>query len=65
MTCLTYWWISLVLGEFSIHDVYKIKESAGKAEIVEYGNWDIDNGISVKETNIWKRRSNLNGHQIK
>ena len=45
--------------------MYKIEKSSRKVELVKYGNWNIDDGVSVQETNIWKRRSNLKGHQIR
>ena len=49
-----------------IHDVYKIDDKYPDVEVVYYGQWSLANGsINVPEHNIWKRRSNLKGHQFK
>jgi hypothetical protein len=52
-------------GKFKIFDEYKLHEHADKLMIVEYGEWDPNEGMTVYEEDIWKRRSNLKGHQIR
>ena len=48
-----------------IRDVYKINETSNMVDMVEYGTWNSSTGMSVKEKNIWKRRSNLKGYTFR
>ena len=49
-----------------IHDIYKIDESLTDVELIYYGKWNPTNStITLPETNIWKRRSNLKGHRLR
>ena len=48
----------------SISEVYKIDKRSNHLEINYYGKWRTDQSVTVKEPNIWKRRSNLKGTKI-
>ena len=48
----------------SIKEVYKIDKRSNNLEINDYGKWRTDQNITINETNIWKRRSNLKGTKI-
>ena len=50
---------------YTIQDVYKMSPTSEDVVTLKYGSWDLQNGISVSERIIWKRRSNFNGFQIK
>ena len=48
----------------NISEVYKIDKRANHLEINDYGKWRTNQNVTVSETNIWKRRSNLKGTKI-
>ena len=52
-------------GMFKIFDEYKLYEQSDKLMIAKYGEWDPNEGMTVYEEDIWKRRSNLKGHHIR
>ena len=52
-------------ASYTIYDIYKIDENSEAVKIVKYAEWDVSNGFTIKEPNIWKRRSNLNGHHLR
>ena len=52
-------------ASYTIYDIYKIDENSEVVKTVKYAGWDALNGFSIKEPNIWKRRSNLNGHHLR
>ena len=55
-----------VLPRFGIYDIYKIDEHSTNVITKEYGEWNPNDGILlVYEKNIWKRRSNLTGRNIR
>ena len=52
-------------GNFEIRDIYKIDQFSDNIEIVAYGRWNRAHGISISEENIWIRRSNMKGHELR
>ena len=52
-------------GKFKIFDEYKIDELSSMVFSEKYGEWDPIYGLTVYEENIWKRRSNLQGHHLR
>ena len=48
-----------------IQDIYKMDEDSEMHYTARYGVWDSKRGISVFETSISKRRSDLQGHEFK
>jgi hypothetical protein len=52
-------------GTFKIFDKYKLHEHADKLMTEKYGLWDPNEGMTVYEENIWKRRSNLKGRHFR
>ena len=55
----------MVDGNFEIRDIYKIDQFSNNIEIVSYGRWNPAQGISISEENIWIRRSNMKGHELR
>ena len=49
----------------SVQDVYKIDKDSQKLDNVEYGQWNRRDGMQVQKENIWMRRANMKGHQLK
>ena len=47
-----------------IHDVYKTKDDSETIIKAMYGKWDSKSHITVLEPDIWKRRANLQGHNL-
>ena len=60
---------SYIFGEsdsrFKIFDKYKLNAHTDDLMIEKYGEWDPNEGITVYEQNVWKRRSNMKGHHIR
>ena len=52
-------------GNFEIRDIYKINQFSDNIEIVAYGRWNRAHGILISEENIWIRRSNMKGHELR
>ena len=52
-------------NSYTIHEVYKINENSDNVEIHEYGKWSHQEGMSVVNTYIWKRRFDLKGHHLR
>lgn len=52
-------------GNIIINDVYKIDEKSNEITMVLFGNWNQTTGLHVVEQSIWRRRSNLRGHQFR
>ena len=52
-------------ASFEIHDVYKIDQQAENIETVRYGKWKKKIGLTIYDRNIWKRRSDLKGYNIR
>ena len=52
-------------GNFEIRDIYKIDQFSNIIETVSYGRWNRSHGISISEENIWIRRSNMKGHELR
>ena len=50
---------------FDIYDVYKVNENSEDVKTATYGYWERQTGLMIIEKNIWKRRHNLLGHQIR
>ena len=48
-----------------IHDVYKTETNSKTILNVLYGKWDSNSNLSVIEPDIWKRRSDLHGHNLR
>ena len=48
-----------------ITDIYKLDEILEETMRVEYGHWNFIDGLIIYEPNIWKRRSNLQGHHFR
>ena len=55
----------IIDGNFEIRDIYKIDQFSNDIEIVAYGRWNRAHGISISEENIWIRRSNMKGHELR
>ena len=49
----------------SIQDVYKMDKNSKSILTERYGTWDQKKGLKVFEPDIYKRRSNFNGFQLK
>ena len=49
----------------SVQDIYKIDKDSQKIDYVEYGRWNHRDGMQVQKENIWMRRANMKGHQLK
>ena len=56
--------LNFLLG-FDIHDVYKIDGLDSNVMSAKYGEWKSDVGLSVLQSNIWRRRANFKGHPIR
>ena len=52
-------------GTFKIFDKYKLHVQTNQLMMAKYGEWEPNEGMTVYEENIWKRRSNLKGHHIR
>ena len=50
---------------FDIYDVYKVHENSDDVKTAAYGYWERQTGLMIIQKNIWKRRHNLSGHQIR
>ena len=57
--------VFMVDGNFEIRDIYKIDQFSNNIEIVSYGRWNRAHGISISDENIWIRRSNMKGHELR
>ena len=53
------------LQVFKISDIYKFDEKMEETMKVKYGHWNSSNGIITYEPNIWKRRSNMHGYNLR
>ena len=51
--------------DVSVQDIYKIDKDSQKIDNVEYGRWNRRDGMQVERENIWMRRANMKGHQLK
>ena len=52
-------------GKLEIRDIYKVDEYAETVLMVDYGQWNPRTGLTILEENIWRRRSNLQGNNIR
>ena len=52
-------------GKLKIFDKYKLHEQTDKIMTEKHGEWNPNEGMTVYEENIWKRRSNLKGRLIR
>ena len=52
-------------GRLNIRDIYKVDQYAETVLVVDYGQWDPATGVTILEENIWRRRSNLQGNNIR
>ena len=52
-------------GKFKIFDQYKLNVHTNQIMIAKYGEWEPNEGMTVYEENIWKRRSNMKGNHIR
>ena len=50
---------------YDIHDIYKIDELSDVVMSVKYGEWNRNTGLTVHQPNIWRRRANFQGFNIK
>ena len=50
---------------YKIYEIYKINENSGNVEVNEYGEWNPSEGLTIREKDIWKRRSNFKGHHLR
>ena len=48
-----------------IQDVYKIDKNSRRIDYQEYGRWNPIDGMQVQMKNIWLRRANMKGYQLK
>ena len=48
-----------------VYDVYKVNENSEDVKTATYGYWERQKGLMIIEKNIWRRRHNLLGHQIR
>lgn len=53
------------LEEITIRDIYKIDENSKEIATVNYGVWTPNKGLRIVEPNVWIRRSNFKGHQLR
>ena len=49
----------------AIHDIYKTETNSKRILKVPYGKWDSNSNLSVIEPDMWKRRSDLQGHNLR
>ena len=45
--------------------MYKIDESESNVMSAKYGEWKSDVGLTVFQRNVWRRRANFKGHEIR
>ena len=53
------------LQVIKISDIYKLDEKMEETLKVEYGHWNSSQGLIAYEPNIWKRRSNMHGYNLR
>ena len=54
-----------VSSTIKIKDIYKIDEQKDELLRADYGLWDAFNGIVTYEANIFRRRSDFQGHVLR
>ena len=59
--------ISLDIGIsiININDIYKITSNEKEVRTVNYGRWVSGQGITAFKWNIWERRSDFKGHNLR
>ena len=50
---------------YEIHDMYKIDGLDNNVMTAKYGEWKSDVGLRVLQSNIWRRRADFKGRQIR